>query len=141
MMRRKRAGENVWRSGTAAAVACFLLINFISERNHMLAKYMTAGLAASALLASVAFAQTSNGNDRPRQHGAGGRSNPSYQGDWRASKVVGLRVYNNNNESIGSINDLTDKSGNIKGVVSASAASSASASISSPCLRQDQIRQ
>ena len=45
-------------------------------------------------------------------------SNSSYQGDWRASKVVGLNVYNDNNESIGTINDLlTDKSGNIKAVV------------------------
>ena len=40
------------------------------------------------------------------------------QGDWRTSKVVGLNVYNDNNESIGSINDLlTDKSGNIKAAV------------------------
>jgi sporulation protein YlmC with PRC-barrel domain len=39
-------------------------------------------------------------------------------GDWRTSKVVGLSVYNDNNESIGSINDLlTDKSGSIKAVV------------------------
>ena len=45
-------------------------------------------------------------------------SNSSLQGDWRTSKVVGLNVYNDNNESIGSINDLlTDKSGNIKAVV------------------------
>jgi sporulation protein YlmC with PRC-barrel domain len=42
----------------------------------------------------------------------------SYQGTWRASKMVGLSVYNDSNESIGSINDLlTDKSGNIKAVV------------------------
>ena len=42
----------------------------------------------------------------------------SYQGNWRASKLVGLSVYNDNNESLGSINDLlTDKSGNIKAVV------------------------
>ena len=36
----------------------------------------------------------------------------------RASKVVGLNVYNDSNESLGSINDLLlDKTGNIKGVV------------------------
>ena len=40
------------------------------------------------------------------------------QGNWRASKVVGLSVYNDKNESLGSINDiLMDKSGNIKAVV------------------------
>jgi sporulation protein YlmC with PRC-barrel domain len=42
----------------------------------------------------------------------------SYQGTWRASKLVGLSVYNDSNESLGSINDLlTDKSGDIKAVV------------------------
>jgi sporulation protein YlmC with PRC-barrel domain len=45
-------------------------------------------------------------------------SESSLQGNWRASKLVGLNVYNDNNESLGSINDLlTDKSGNIKAVV------------------------
>jgi sporulation protein YlmC with PRC-barrel domain len=45
-------------------------------------------------------------------------SESSLQGNWRASKVVGLNVYNDTNESLGSINDLlTDKSGNIKAVV------------------------
>jgi sporulation protein YlmC with PRC-barrel domain len=49
---------------------------------------------------------------------ASSTTNASYQGDWRTSKLVGVNVYNNENESIGSINDLlTDKSGNIKAVV------------------------
>jgi sporulation protein YlmC with PRC-barrel domain len=85
----------------------------------MLVKYITAGVAASALLATVAFAQTP-----PASSGATGMapaastSSASYQGEWRTSKVVGLNVYNNENESIGSINDLlTDTSGNIKAVV------------------------
>ena len=40
------------------------------------------------------------------------------KGDWRTSKVVGLKVYNDKNESLGSINDLLmDKSGSIKAVV------------------------
>ena len=55
---------------------------------------------------------------RPRQHGASSTTNASYQGDWRTSKLVGLNVYNNNNESVGSINDLlTDKNGTIKAAV------------------------
>ena len=87
----------------------------------MLAKYMTAGVAASALLATVAFAQTqtpSATTNNTSPPAATSTSNASYQGDWRTSKIVGLNVYNNNNESIGSINDLlTDKSGNIKAVV------------------------
>ena len=88
----------------------------------MLFKYMTAGVAASALLASVAFAQTpATSTDHTNMApgaAASSTSNASYQGDWRASKLAGLNVYNNENESIGSINDvLTDKSGNIKAVV------------------------
>ena len=61
----------------------------------------------------------SDANHRPRQHGAGCQHRTtSFQGDWRASKIVGLNVYNDQNESIGSINDLlTDKNGNIKAVV------------------------
>jgi sporulation protein YlmC with PRC-barrel domain len=42
----------------------------------------------------------------------------SFQGNWRASKLVGLSVYNEKNESVGSINDmLTDKNGKIVAVV------------------------
>ena len=42
----------------------------------------------------------------------------SFKGNWRSSKLVGLNVYNDSNESLGSINDLlADKNGNIKAVV------------------------
>jgi sporulation protein YlmC with PRC-barrel domain len=84
----------------------------------MLAKYITAGLTGSALLMSVAFAQTPTTTTDRANMAPAAASDSSFQGDWRASKVVGLNVYNDNNESLGSINDLlTDKSGNIKGVV------------------------
>jgi sporulation protein YlmC with PRC-barrel domain len=86
----------------------------------MLAKYTIAGLAGSALLASVAFAQTPTAttDSAKMAPAAASDSSSSFQGDWRASKVVGLNVYNDKNESVGSINDLlTDKSGNIKAVV------------------------
>jgi sporulation protein YlmC with PRC-barrel domain len=69
----------------------------------MLAKCIVAGVAGSLLLASDAFAE--NPTD-------------AYNGDWRASKVVGLNVYNDQNQNVGSISDLLmDKSGNIKGAV------------------------
>ncbi len=83
----------------------------------MFAKFMTAGLVGSALLATVAFAQSPASSDRPSSAPAAA-SESSFQGNWRASKMVGLSVYNDNNESVGSINDLlTDKNGNIKAVV------------------------
>jgi sporulation protein YlmC with PRC-barrel domain len=85
----------------------------------MFVKYMTAGLAASALLASVAFAQTpTTTTDRANNMAPAGASDSSFHGDWRASKIIGLNVYNDNNENVGSINDLlTDKNGSIKAVV------------------------
>jgi sporulation protein YlmC with PRC-barrel domain len=86
----------------------------------MFAKYITAGLAGSAMLASVAFAQTPTTTSDPATNmaPAAAASDSSFQGNWRTSKVVGLNVYNDNNENVGSINDLlTDKSGNIKAAV------------------------
>ena len=86
----------------------------------MLAKYTIAGLAGSALLATVAFAQTPTAttDSAKMAPAAASDTSSSFQGNWRASKVVGLNVYNDKNESVGSINDLlTDKTGNIKAVV------------------------
>jgi sporulation protein YlmC with PRC-barrel domain len=84
----------------------------------MLARYMVAGLAASALLATVASAQTPTATTDRANMAPAAASDSSFQGSWRASKIVGLNVYNDNNESIGSINDLlTDENGNIKAVV------------------------
>ena len=84
----------------------------------MLVKYITTGLVGSALLATVAFAQTPTATTDRANMAPATASDSSYTGNWRASKVVGLNVYNDNNESLGSINDLlTDKSGNIKAVV------------------------
>jgi sporulation protein YlmC with PRC-barrel domain len=72
----------------------------------MLAKYAAAGLVGSLLVASAAFAEPPT------------VSQSQLQGTWRASKVVGLNVYNDKNENVGSINELLmDKSGNIKAAV------------------------
>ncbi len=84
----------------------------------MLAKHIAAGLVGSALLATVAFAQTPTATTDRANMAPAAASDSSFQGNWRASKLVGLSVYNDNNESLGSINDLLmDKDGNIKGVV------------------------
>jgi sporulation protein YlmC with PRC-barrel domain len=100
--------------GTAGSVAGFLLTIFYQGETHMFAKFITAGLVGSALLATVAFAQSPT---TPSSTPAAA-SESSFQGSWRASKMVGLNVYNDKNESIGSINDLlTEKDGKIKAVV------------------------
>ena len=91
----------------------------------MIAKYAIAGVAGTALLASVAFAQspsTTSDNttkNSPTTTMSDTSTSPSsFQGNWRASKLVGLSVYNEKNESVGSINDmLTDKNGKITAVV------------------------
>jgi sporulation protein YlmC with PRC-barrel domain len=90
----------------------------------MLAKYAIASLAGSALLASVAFAQTpsattdSTTDKATTAAPAAASDTSSFKGSWRTSKMVGLSVYNDSNESLGSINDLlADKNGDIKAVV------------------------
>lgn len=91
----------------------------------MIAKYAIAGVAGSALLASVAFAQSppaasdNTTKNSPLTTMSDTSTSPSsFQGNWRASKLVGLSVYNEKNESVGSINDmLTDKNGKIVAVV------------------------
>ncbi|HEY9453329.1 MAG TPA: PRC-barrel domain-containing protein [Bradyrhizobium sp.] len=91
----------------------------------MLAKYTIAGLAGSALLASVAFAQSpsattdsANTDKATTATTSAPADAASLKGNWRTSKLVGLSVYNDNRESLGSINDLlTDKNGDIKAVV------------------------
>ncbi len=85
----------------------------------MFKTYMTAGIVGSALLATVAFAQSPSTTTTTAPAAAPATaSDTTFNGNWRTSKVVGLNVYNEANESLGSINDLlTDKQGNIKAVV------------------------
>ncbi|MGM4892962.1 PRC-barrel domain-containing protein [Tardiphaga sp. 839_C3_N1_4] len=86
----------------------------------MFKKYMTAGIVGSALLATAAFAQSPSATTTTTTPAAAPvtASDTTFNGNWRTSKVVGLSVYNEANESLGSINDLlTDKQGNIKAVV------------------------
>jgi sporulation protein YlmC with PRC-barrel domain len=86
----------------------------------MLTRYLMAGVAGSLLLASASFAaedqMTSDKTGAAQTTAAA--TDMSFKGDWRASKVVGLNVYNAQNENVGTINDLlVDKSGNIKAAV------------------------
>jgi sporulation protein YlmC with PRC-barrel domain len=89
----------------------------------MLKTSIAAGLAGSLLLASAAFAQTpttttDKADTASKADTAASAAPSSFQGDWRASKIAGLNVYNESNESIGSISDLLmDKSGNVKAAV------------------------
>lgn len=80
----------------------------------MLTKSIAAGLAGTALLATVAFAQTPPATT-DKAPTAATTTTTTASGEWRASKMAGLKIYNEANENIGSINDLLmDKSGAIK---------------------------
>lgn len=84
----------------------------------MLMKSIAAGLAGTALLATVAFAQTPPATTTDKAPTAATTTTTSASGEWRASKMAGVKVYNDSNENIGSINDLLmDKSGNVKTAV------------------------
>ena len=65
----------------------------------MLAKHAVLGLVISGLMAGSALAQSS-------------------KGEWRASKLVGVNVYNDGNEKLGSIDELImNKDGKIEKVI------------------------
>ncbi|MEZ2145984.1 PRC-barrel domain-containing protein [Bradyrhizobium sp. DN5] len=77
-------------------------------------KSIVAGLAGTVLLATAAFAQapTATTDKAPT---AATATTTSASDQWRVSKMSGVKVYNEANENIGSINDLLmDKNGNIK---------------------------
>lgn len=80
----------------------------------MLMKSIAAGLAGTALFATVAFAQTPSATT-DKAPTAATTTTTSASGEWRVSKMAGVKVYNDANENIGSINDLLmDKSGAVK---------------------------
>jgi sporulation protein YlmC with PRC-barrel domain len=103
----------------------------------MRSKLFVGGLLASALIVP-AFAQSTNqsppatqpapsatqpapsATPAPRESTTtAAQTAPKAAGDmWRSSKLVGLDVYNEQNEKLGDVNEvLIDKSGNVKGFV------------------------
>jgi sporulation protein YlmC with PRC-barrel domain len=98
--------------------AFFFLLTFQGELT-MRSTRAIGGLLASVMLVP-AFAQ-SNPPARNERPAASTTTNEATQvrGDvWRASKLKGLNVYNEQNEKLGDINELlVDKSGKIEGVV------------------------
>lgn len=78
-------------------------------------------LASTILLAAPAMAQApKNGaTTAPDAHPViSSTASVHKDGEWRASKLVGVNVYNNSNEKIGDINDLIlDANGRVANVV------------------------
>lgn len=79
----------------------------------MKTRYIVVGAIAAALLAGTAMAQTPATATKPEAASAG--VTQSYKGQWRAYKMIGLDVYNQNNEKLGDISELlTDPTGKIQ---------------------------
>jgi sporulation protein YlmC with PRC-barrel domain len=81
-------------------------------------KIILGGLLASTMLVP-AFAQSNPPAPTPPAASSSATVAPKAQGDmWRASKLIGLNVYNDQNEKLGDISEiLLDKSGKVDGVV------------------------
>jgi sporulation protein YlmC with PRC-barrel domain len=78
----------------------------------MKSKYLAAAMLGTALLTGAAFAETAT-TDRSNINTAVHK-----EGQWRSSKLIGVNVYNDNNEKIGDIQELIiDKSGKVENVV------------------------
>jgi hypothetical protein len=81
--------------------------------------YLPAVIVGLALIAPPAVAQ----NTPPAGTSSNAAANSKWQtslqpGQWRASKLKGLNVYNSNNEKIGDIDDLiVDQTGKVAAVV------------------------
>ena len=90
----------------------------------MLSKHLAMALLGSALAAMPALAQTQpSGSSASPSAGSSPMSSGNWMtqeqpGQWRASKLEGLDVYNSNNEKIGDISELlVDQSGKIQAIV------------------------
>jgi sporulation protein YlmC with PRC-barrel domain len=87
----------------------------------MLTKRLALAILGTALISAPAVAQTQpSGSTAPAsgQMNTGNWMTQEQPGQWRASKLEGLDVYNNNNEKIGDISELiVDNSGKIQAVV------------------------
>ncbi|MGN6284600.1 MAG: PRC-barrel domain-containing protein [Afipia sp.] len=89
-----------------------------------IAKFAAAALIGSALASGAAYAQTATTPSTTTPSAtapstaAPSASSQNFSDDWRASKIIGLSVYNDANEKLGSISELiTDKSGKITAAV------------------------
>ena len=91
-------------------------------------KLVTIALLSTAIVSGAAYAQTAQPADRAAPAATASPAASSdkmmLKGKWRASKLMGLDVYNEANEKLGDVNELIlDKDGKVAPWLSASAAS------------------
>jgi sporulation protein YlmC with PRC-barrel domain len=79
----------------------------------MISKYLAIAFVTTALMTGAASAQTTANKMDSTTSGA-----MHQEGEWRASKLVGVKVYNDANETIGDINEvILDRSGKVANVI------------------------
>jgi sporulation protein YlmC with PRC-barrel domain len=79
---------------------------------------VAAGLLSAALISSPAYAQTAQPNSGAPAATTTSSEKMMLKGQWRASKLIRLNVYNDSNEKLGDINELIlDKTGKVNAVV------------------------
>ncbi|QIO32384.1 PRC-barrel domain-containing protein [Bradyrhizobium sp. 1(2017)] len=82
--------------------------------------FLSVALLGAAVIGGSAFAQSTQPADRaaPAVTSQPSNAKMALKGSWRASKLMGLNVYNEANEKLGDVNELlVDKSGKIEAVV------------------------
>jgi len=86
-------------------------------------KFVAAALLSVVAVGSTAYAQNTQPADRAAPTAttkpiADSNTKMMLKGNWRASKLIGLKVYNEGNERLGDINELIlDKNGKVNAVV------------------------
>ena len=85
----------------------------------MRTKALALGLLASTFLITAASAQApATTTTPPGASATSTTSAPMVSDQWRASKLIGLDIYNDQNEKLGDIDEiLIDKTGKIDGVI------------------------
>ena len=82
--------------------------------------FLAVALLGTAVIGGAAFAQSNQPADRaaPAATAHPADAKMAFKENWRASKLMGLNVYNEANEKLGDINELlVDKNGKINAVV------------------------
>jgi sporulation protein YlmC with PRC-barrel domain len=109
---------NVPRVGTIAYFGGFRSPLYSLEDN--MKNIVAAALLSVTALGGAAYAQTAQPTDRtsPAVTTSKSADKLMLKGQWRASKLMGLDVYNDANEKLGDINELIlDKDGKVSAVV------------------------
>ena len=107
--------RNIHHSGPFSA-------NTVTLRRTNMKKLVAVALLGTAIASGAAYAQTAQ-TAQPADRAAPAATTTSsdkmmLKGKWRASKLMGLDVYNEANEKLGDINELIlDKDGRVNAVV------------------------